>query len=174
MEGDDLYDPEMARMGLYAGLYPQGTRRVKPGLVSLPDRNALALDPAKAEVDPETMSEEDLGDILNLGTLDEDALENARQMAVAEKLRDVAPPEGRSSGRVFTRANPLEHAGVLLQQYNARKDIEKLKTERRGIKEDVAKGKEGYAGLLRGWKKKLDTKVKMPKIDDSKYTGPGR
>jgi hypothetical protein len=78
--------------------------------------------------------------LANYGDVQEiDALE--KQMAQAEALR-MATPEGRSSGRVYTAANPLEHLGKGIGDYKLmkqRKANEAAQAEaRKRVSENVA------------------------------------
>ena len=57
-----------------------------------------------------------------------------KQMAAAEALR-MGAPEGRSSGRVYTAANPLEHLGKGIGDYKLmkkRKENEAAQAAARG------------------------------------------
>jgi hypothetical protein len=74
------------------------------------------------------------GDQMEVGALE-------KQMAAAEALR-MATPEGRSTGRVYTAANPLEHLGKGIGDYKLmkqRKANEAAQAEaRKRIGENVA------------------------------------
>jgi hypothetical protein len=65
------------------------------------------------------------GDQLELGSLE-------GQQAQADALRGAQVPEGRSSGRVYTAANPLEVLGTIGQQYAGKRKADKI--ERKGGK----------------------------------------
>lgn len=115
----------------------------------------------------EQMTEEDLQKLVELGVIDEQMAENARQMAMQEGLRYQAAPEGREAGRTYVAANPLEHAGKLLEQYNAQKEIEGLKKERGVLEGKQTQGRQSYWDILRGMKRKPQdfSDVQMPTIE---------
>jgi len=71
-------------------------------------QNPYGLDPAVLEAMLGTY-----GDQMEVSALE-------KQMAAAEALR-MATPEGRSSGRVYTAANPLEHLGKGIGDYKLMK-----------------------------------------------------
>jgi hypothetical protein len=87
------------------------------------------------EVNPETglpFTQEELasllgtyGEQLELGSLE-------GQRAQADALRGAQVPEGRSSGRVYTAANPLEVLGTIGQQYAGKRMNDRI--ERKGGK----------------------------------------
>jgi hypothetical protein len=72
------------------------------------EQNPYGLDPAVLEAMLGTY-----GDQMELGAMD-------AQMAQAEALRQ-ATPEGRSTGRVYVAANPLEHIGKGIGDYKLMK-----------------------------------------------------
>lgn len=105
-----------------------------PGLPGAPQapqagQNPYGLDPKVVEAMLGTY-----GDQLELGAQE-------KQLAQAQALRDQVAPEGRSSGRVYTAANPLEHLGVGIQRYKAMKKAEGIEGDmaerRRRIGENV-------------------------------------
>lgn len=115
----------------------------------------------------EQMTEEDLQKLVSLGVIDEQMAENARQMAVQEGLRNQAAPEGRQAGRTYVAANPMEHAGKLLEQYNAQKKMEALEKERGVMGQQQTEGRKSYWDILRGMRRKPQdfSKVPMPTIE---------
>lgn len=123
------------------------------------------------------MSEEQIQQLVSLGVIDEQMAENARQMAVQEGLRYQKSPEGRDSGRVYTAANPLEHIGAGLQQYNAMKKMKELEAQRGTMQSQQTAGRGTYWDLLRG-KKKVPlaslqgASMDMPGIDPNQYKMP--
>jgi len=102
----------------------------------------------------ENMTEEDLQKLVELGVINEQMAENARQKALQEQLRYQAQPEGRDSGRVYTAASPLEHMGTLLEKYNANKKIKELDTERGVLEGQQTAGRQTYWDILRGMRRK--------------------
>jgi len=60
-------------------------------------------------------------------------------MQYAERMRDLANPEGRyvSSGRVYTAASPLEHLGVGYARYKGRKEADRLGKEQTAAKRSI-------------------------------------
>lgn len=91
--------------------------------------------PTTEDVNPETglpFTQEELaallgtyGDQLELGALES-------QQAQADALRNQAGPEGRSSGRVYTAANPLEELGHIGQMYAGKRMNDRI--QRKGAK----------------------------------------
>jgi hypothetical protein len=66
------------------------------------------------------------GDQMEVGEMD-------KQMGRADALRSLeGGPEGRSSGRVYTAANPLEFIGKGMQQYAGKRIADRA--ERKGAK----------------------------------------
>jgi len=102
----------------------------------------------------EQMSEEDLQKMVELGIIDEQMAENARQMAVQEGLRYQAAPEGRQAGRVYVAANPLEHIGKGLEQYNAQRKMKELEAERGTLGDKQTEGRQTYWDVIRGMRRK--------------------
>lgn len=107
-----------------------------------------------APFDLSGMSEEEIQQLIDLGAIDENMAENARQMAVQEGLRYQSAPEGRQAGRVYVAANPLEHIGKGLEQYNAMKKMKELETQRGTMQGQQTAGRGTYWDLLRGKRKK--------------------
>lgn len=124
----------------------------------------------EGDFDLSNMSEEELQQLVALGVIDENMAENARQMALQEGLRYGDMPEGRDSGRVYTAANPLEHVGKLMQQYNAQKKMDQLGKERVDMGKQQTAGRGTYWDLLRGKKKKWMPEI--GEIDPSEYEMP--
>lgn len=143
------YDPNAARMA------PSGTRtRDMDDPMTSGMQSVLGPDYGMEAYGLESMSEEDLQRLVELGVIDEQMAENARQMALQEELRYRGMPEGRDSGRVYTAANPLEFAGELLSQYNAQKKIKGLEKERGVLQDKQTAGRQSYWDILRGMRRK--------------------
>lgn len=85
----------------------------------------------------EGMSEEQLQQMAGMGDLD-------RQMALAEKMRDTAPLEGRyvNQGRSYVGDSPLAHAVRGYEKYKGRKDAERIGGEQTA-------GRKTFIDLLR-------------------------
>ena len=124
----------------------------------------------EGDFDLSNLSEEELQQLVSLGVIDDNMAENARQMKMQEELRYGAGPEGRDSGRVYTAANPLEHMGKLLQQYNAQKKMDELGQQRTAMGQQQTAGRGTYWDLLRGKKKKW--MPGMEEIDPTDYEAP--
>lgn len=117
--------------------------------------NEQLLTPGMEEFNLETLSEEDLQELVSLGVIDENMAENARQMALAEKLRYGTPgPEGRQAGRVYVAANPLEHLGRGMEQWNAQKKMGELEKQRGTMQGQQTQGRQNYWDLIRGMRQK--------------------
>lgn len=67
------------------------------------------------------------GDQLEMTELD-------RQLQQANALRETGMPEGRSAGRVYTAANPLEFLGAGIKQYAGMRDAKRIEAERDEIR----------------------------------------
>jgi hypothetical protein len=103
----------------------------------------------------EQMSEEELQKLVELGVIDDNMAENARQMRLAEELRYATPtPEGRQAGRVYVASNPLEHIGKGMQQWNAQKRMDELEKERAGMGQQQTAGRQSYWDIIRGMRRK--------------------
>lgn len=118
------------------------------------------------EFNLEDMTEEDLQQLVQLGVIDEQMAENARQMMLQEKLRYQAMPEGRQAGRTYVAANPLEHLSTGVEKYQAAQKIRDLEAQRAGMEGQQTAGRATYWDLLRGRRKTpMDfSKVKQPII----------
>lgn len=119
------------------------------------------------EYDLSKMSEDELQKLVQLGVIDENMAENQRQMKLAEQLRYQAAPEGRQAGRVYVAANPLEHIGKGLEQYQAiqrQKELDKQRAEMQGKQ---TAGRQTYWDLLRGQRQKPQDFgwIEPPKLD---------
>ena len=151
---DDLvdYDPRLARLGLAPKFTPKVRPTARPGaLGAIGDPRA---DLGEEAYGMENMSEEAMQDLMGLGVLGDDMTENARQMALAEGIRNMAQPEGRQAGRAYVAASPLEHLATGLQKYQANKELKALKEARKEIGGKQTKGRSIYADILRGKKRK--------------------
>jgi len=102
----------------------------------------------------ENMTEEDLQKLVELGVIDDKMAENARQMQLAEQLRYRAGPEGRQAGRVYVAANPLEHIGRGMEQYQAIKRQKELDQQRGEMGKQQTAGRQTYWDLIRGMRRK--------------------
>jgi hypothetical protein len=116
---------------------PGGPLQAVPQAQGMPQQTPL--DPSQGSIDPELAATllGTYGDQMELSALDE-------QMAKADALRSLeGGPEGRNAGRTFVAANPLEHVGKAMQQWEGRKrakDIEPKRTATRTrIGENVKK-----------------------------------
>jgi hypothetical protein len=76
------------------------------------------------------------GDTQEIGALE-------KQMAAAEALR-MATPEGRSSGRVYTAANPLEHLGKGIGDYKLMKQRKANDTAQAEARDRVSRNVQKY------------------------------
>jgi hypothetical protein len=120
------------------------------------------------EYDISKMSEEELAQLVQLGVIDENMAENARQMKLAEQLRyGTAGPEGRNAGRVYVAANPLEHLGRGLEQWNAQKRMKELEAQRGEMQGKQTQARGTYWDLLRGQRQKPQDFgwIEPPKLD---------
>jgi hypothetical protein len=79
------------------------------------------------------------GDQMELSELD-------KQLAAAEALR-MGTPEGRSSGRVYTAANPLEHLGKAIGDYKLMKKRQATEETARPIRERIGTNVAKYGKL---------------------------
>jgi hypothetical protein len=120
----------------------------------------------------ESMTEEDLQKLVELGVIDENMAENSRQMKLAEELRyGTAAPEGRQAGRVYVASNPLEHIGRGMEQYQAQKKMKELETQRGEMGKQQTAGRQSYWDLLRGMRRKPQdfSQVQAPQVDLGEY-----
>jgi hypothetical protein len=109
--------------------------------------------PVQPQINPETgqpFSEAEMaqmaamlgtyGDQLELGSLE-------GQQAQADALRSAQVPEGRSSGRVYTAANPLEVLGTIGQQYAGKRKADKIEKKGGKLRERIGANVKQY-GLM--------------------------
>jgi hypothetical protein len=100
------YDPFQTQPGLQVPNSPLGPQTQQPPQAGA--QNPYGLDPQVLEALLGTY-----GDQMEVSALE-------KQMEQAEALR-MPTPEGRSSGRVYTAANPLEHLGKGIGDYKLMK-----------------------------------------------------
>jgi hypothetical protein len=110
----------------------------------------------------EDLSPEDLQKLVDLGVIDDNMLENARQMKLAEQLRYQAAPEGRQAGRTYVAASPLEHIGAGMEKYAAMKRMKELETARAGMGQQQTAGRSTYWDVLRGKKRGWTPEMQTP------------
>lgn len=77
------------------------------------------------------------GDQLELGGLD-------AQLLQAQALRDTPMPEGRSTGRVYTAANPLEHIGAGIKQFQGMRDARRIGDEQEELRRKIGEAVRTY------------------------------
>lgn len=106
---------------------PLGPQPPQPGQ---PGQNPYGIDPQLLEAMLGTY-----GDQLEMSAQE-------KQLEQANALRNMETPEGRSSGRVYTAANPLEHLGTAIQRYKGMKKAQGIEDEmaatRKRIGDNVA------------------------------------
>ena len=94
-------------------------------------QNPYGLDPAMLEAMLGTY-----GDQLEMSALE-------KQMAAAEALR-MGAPEGRSSGRVYTAANPLEHLGKGIGDYKLMKQRQANDASQKTVRDRIGENVKLY------------------------------
>lgn len=93
---------------------------------------------------------EELQALMELGVLPAELQENQRRRILAEERRYGKGSEGRTAGRVFVAANPLEHVRDAIQRYKAGKEMKGLDSGRGDILRGITGGRSVFANLLRG------------------------
>lgn len=80
-------------------------------------------------------TEEQIQLIMQLGLLNVDMEELAKEQLLAEELRRTPDAQGRhvGQGRVFVQANPLEHLGVAANRLYGDYESEQLREQRRDV-----------------------------------------
>jgi hypothetical protein len=91
---------------------------------------------------------EQLQMLMELGIIPEQLDEMQMQMKQAMALRDRGGPEGRSAGRTYVAANPMEHIGEFMQKRNAKKELEALKAQTEALRQQQATSRGMYANQL--------------------------
>ncbi len=86
-------------------------------------------------------SEEELAQLVELGVVPDEMLENFRRQRAAEEAASMGPPEGRRAGGSYVAANPLEHIASAGSRVAA---LMKLKQLRQQHEELVGKKRQGY------------------------------
>lgn len=69
----------------------------------------------------------------------------ARQMEIAEALRNKQAPQGRQAGRIYTAANPLEMIADLGQKYRQARRIQELRQQEQAQLAALKGGREKFA-----------------------------
>lgn len=123
-----------------------------PGVMAQPPRPAsLGAAPASGQAEdplkqyPDEMFASMLGtagDVRELGAMED-------QIARAQALRDAnVTPEGRNAGRVFVAANPLEHLGKGIKDYQYGKRERELEADAATKRATIGENEAKYGGLI--------------------------
>lgn len=110
---NSIFPPRPGMPGATPGTAPgqPGAQPPQPGMMSPGMTAGTTQGPQQpGQIDPALYAQllGTQGDLRELEDLD-------KQLAQAQALRDTAMPEGRSTGRIYTAANPLEHIGALMR-----------------------------------------------------------
>jgi len=115
--------------------FPPGMQPQAPGMqppqAPQAGENPYGLDPAVLEAMLGTY-----GDQMEVSALE-------KQMEQANALR-MATPEGRSSGRVYTAANPLEHLGKGIGDYKLMKQRQKNEADQAAARGRISESVKTY------------------------------
>jgi len=94
------------------------------------------------------LSDEDLAKLVELGLIPEQQAALAKQAQQARMLQQTAMPEGRSNGRVYTAANPLEFIGHGLQQYAGIRKERQAEEKMDELRKQQLQARQLYAGRM--------------------------
>lgn len=83
------------------------------------------------------------GDQMELSSLE-------KQQGMADALRGAEVPEGRSSGRVYTAANPLEVLGTIGKQYAGKRKQDRIDRLGKRYRGNISENIKTYGGGLFG------------------------
>lgn len=108
------------------------------------------MDPSELE----GMTEDQIQQLVALGIIPEQMSSMDKQYKIANELRNTALPEGRSNGRVFTAANPMETVGALMQQYGGKRKMDAIEKKQDAALQQQAEGRQlllnKYLGIQPG------------------------
>lgn len=98
----------------------------------------------------EGLTEEQLQQLIELGTFDDEQQQLSEQMARAAAIRGMVAPEMRGNGRVMVAANPLEFLSQGIQKYQAGKEMKDIDTRRGEIRTKQKTARQALLDALRG------------------------
>jgi hypothetical protein len=88
-----------------------------------------------------TMTPEGLEMLSQLGVSADKIEELRHQMLQAEAIRGQQGPQGATAGGIYVAANPLEHAGSMVQKYQANKEIGGLRGQIGSQMDQIGQGR---------------------------------
>jgi hypothetical protein len=97
------------------------------------------------------LTEDEIAQLMELGAIPEEQKSLAGSLAEARELRNRQGPQGIDTGRVFTAANPLEHAVHAYQGIKAGRQIDDLLKKQQ---ESLLKQTEGRSAFLKALRRK--------------------
>ncbi len=100
------------------------------------------------------LTEDEISQLMELGVIPEEQKSLAEQLFQARELRYGQGPQGIDSGRIFTAANPLEHAVHAYQGIKAGRQIDELLKKQQ---ENLLKQTEGRSAFLKALRRKPAT-----------------
>lgn len=100
------------------------------------------------------LTEDEIAQLMELGVIPEEQKSIADSLAQARELRYGQGPQGIDTGRVFTAANPLEHAAHAYQGIKAGRQIDDLLKKQQ---ENLLKQTEGRSAFLKALRRKPQT-----------------
>jgi hypothetical protein len=100
------------------------------------------------------LTEDEIAQLMELGAIPEEQKSLAGSLAEARELRNRQGPQGIDTGRVFTAANPLEHAAHAYQGIKAGRQIDDLLKKQQ---ENLLKQTEGRSAFLKALRRKPQT-----------------
>lgn len=96
----------------------------------------------------QTLTEEDIQELMELGIIDPQMASLDEQIASAQEIRNRKGPEGTYAGRVYVAANPLEHIVNAWQGIRAGKELDKLRADQQRLLAQQVRGRGKYFNRL--------------------------
>ncbi len=100
------------------------------------------------------LTEDQIAQLMELGVLPDEQKSLAEQLTQARELRNRQGPQGIDTGRIYTAANPLEHAVHAYEGIKAGKQIDELLKQQQ---ESLMKQSEGRSAFLKALRRKPQT-----------------
>ena len=100
--------------------------------------------------DLDNLSEEELQQLIALGSLPDEQNALQDQIKQAQMIRNRQAPQGTQAGRVYVAANPLEHLAYAMQGIKADRDIKNLRSQQQDVLRRQNEGRMSYLDALLG------------------------
>jgi hypothetical protein len=111
------------------------------------------------------LTEDEIAQLMQLGALPEEQKSLIDQLSSARELRNREGPQGIDTGRVFTAANPLEHAAHAYQGIKAGRQIDDLLKKQQEILLKQTDGRSAFLKALRRKPQQIEMTAFEPQME---------